>query len=65
MKRKEKIYIEIQGLYDGVATVYDPNSNTFEWRDVAIARTTEQYRNEMEVEFYAQFKEQTDETTGE
>lgn len=47
MEDKE-LHIEIRGVYDGVAVVYNIDTNTFTWRGVALVRTTEEFRKEFE-----------------
>jgi hypothetical protein len=47
MEDKE-LHIEIRGVYDGIAVVYNRDTNTFTWEEVALRRTTEEFRKEFE-----------------
>ena len=47
----DKIEIEIKGVYDGICVIFDKETKTFNWRGIAIERTTEGYRKQFEQQF--------------
>ena len=63
MKKEEEeqdniMHIEIQGFYDGVAFTYNRDTDECIWRQVAIERSTEEWRKEFEQSIIKQFKQQ-------
>lgn len=59
---EEKVIdIQIRGVYDGICVKYYPETKEFIWREVAIQRTTEEYRKQFEQNIIKQYKEQQDE----
>ena len=47
--------IEIKCVYDGICVVYDKGTDTFNWRQIAIERTTKKYRKQFEQQFRKQY----------
>lgn len=48
--------IEIRGVYDGICVEYYPDNKEFIWREVAIQRTTEEYRKQFEENVNKQYE---------
>lgn len=57
----DKIEIEIKGVYDGICVTFEKETKTFNWRGIAIERTTEEYRKQFEQQFLEQWLQQNKE----
>lgn len=44
------MYIQIQGLYDGTAVIFDTETKEFSWLEHIMDKTTEKFREEFETE---------------
>lgn len=57
----DKIEIEIFGICDDLKVSFNPFTKTFNWRGIAIERTTEEYRKQFEQQFLEQWLQQNKE----
>lgn len=53
-----KHHIEIKGVYDGTCVVYDKETDTFHWNDIALERLSQEEIKGFENSFRIQFSNQ-------